>query len=203
MTQKKTKKKTKKKNLDLKNVSPPVKVTFSHKQNPEFEIALDQEAARAAAKQKAEEEKKQAEIEDYIDPEKSRGSEQVPELSTIPFNAQKAVSPILKIPFSIWANIAEIPAIKLSDKEAEDWANPIVGLLEYYFPGKVPEIAWIWLMFATSTAHVIDSRFEIQHEHKEGSAAPHAEEPGEGRIPVQVQPRHSGSEPTLTFPQAG
>jgi len=71
--------------------------------------------------------------------------------------ASKALAPVLKIPFSIWAKVSEIPEMKLTDAEAEEWAEPIVALLEYYFPGKIPEIAWMWLMFLSATEKVIDA----------------------------------------------
>jgi len=196
MAKKTAKKKTKTK-PDLKNISKPVKVTFAHKKNPQFEAALAEEARIAEEKKKVEAEKAGRAPESGI-------AEEVPEVSTIPFNAKKAIAPVLKIPFGIWSNIVEIPEIKLSNEEAQEWAEPVVGLLEYYFPGKVPEIAWIWLMFFTSTGHVIDSRIEIQHQHRKKAAAPHPQdEPGHSpSVPGPAhRPKHNGAEPATDFPR--
>jgi len=198
---KKTTKKTSKKNLFMDHKpSPPVKVTYTtgHKRNPQFEEALEQEAAVDEIKQA--DELKEQNV--YLDPDNSRGSEAEPE-STIPPNAVMGVAPVLKIPFAIWSNIKEIPTIRLSDKEAQDWAGPIVDLLEFYFPGKVPEIAWMWLMFLTSTAKVIDSRIEIVHqEKKKKSQGPAKLSSPNPLTDDQPGPPHNGAEPGGDYPEA-
>ena len=117
--------------------------------------------------------------------------------------APQALAPVLKIPFSIWASVSEIPEMKLSDDEAEEWAEPMVALLEYYFPGKIPEIAWIWLMFLSSTEKVIDSRVKIRYEKRQERERSHSVPvgPGEPVAASQPAPRRDGAEPTTEYPQ--
>ena len=118
--------------------------------------------------------------------------------------ASKALAPVLKIPFAIWANVSEIPEMRLADDEALEWAEPIVALLEYYFPGKIPEIAWMWLMFLSATEKVIDSRVKIRYEkRKEQSSQPSTSTSGyrEPAVPT-AQPalRHNGADPAQGYP---
>lgn len=120
--------------------------------------------------------------------------------------APKALAPVLKIPFSIWASVSQIEEMKLSDIEAEEWAEPIVELLEYYFPGKIPEIIWIWLMFLTATEKVIDSRVKIRYEKRKEAHRPGSAPPGpSAREPVahttRPAPKHNGAEPEASYPQ--
>lgn len=116
--------------------------------------------------------------------------------------APKALAPVLKIPFSIWASVSQIPEMKLTDPEAEEWAKPIIELLEYYFPGRIPEIVWIWLMFLTATEKVIDSRVKIRYEKRKECAirgGPASREPAEHT--TQPAPAHKGAEPAQGYPQ--
>lgn len=117
--------------------------------------------------------------------------------------APKALAPVLKIPFSIWASVSQIEEMKLSDIEAEEWAEPIIALLEYYFPGRIPEIIWIWLMFLTATEKVIDSRVKIRYEKRKEislhGGRPAATEPAAHT--TQPAPVHNGAEPAQSFPQ--
>jgi len=119
--------------------------------------------------------------------------------------APQALAPVLKIPFSIWASVSEIPEMKLSDAEAQEWAEPIVALLEYYFPGKIPEIAWMWLMFLSATEKVIDSRVKIRYEkRKEIKRSQTSTQTPGYREPVvqtaQSAPKHNGAEPAQGYP---
>lgn len=177
-----------------------MKVTFSNKRKPDFEQALVDEAQAAEVK-------KQKELAKAGRTETSTGPGDSPgppddHVVQVPDRAAQALAPVLKIPFVIWSNIENIPEIRLSDEEAQEWTEPFVELLEYYFPGKVPEIAWIWLCFLTATGRVIDSRIEIRHKHKEGSAAPQVA----GQGPKQEAPgptiitKHNGAEPAEDYP---
>lgn len=119
--------------------------------------------------------------------------------------APKALAPVLKIPFSIWANVSQIEEMKLSDIEAEEWAGPIVELLEYYFPGRIPEIVWIWLMFLSATEKVIDSRVKIRYEkrqeRKSSASAPGQSEREPAAHTTQPAPKHNGNEPAEGYPK--
>ncbi len=122
--------------------------------------------------------------------------------------ASQALAPVLKIPFSIWAGVSEIPEIKLADDEAQEWAEPIVALLEYYFPGKIPEIAWMWLMFLSATEKVIDSRVKMRYEKRQELKSSQTSTSTSGyREPVvqtaQPAPVHNGAEPAQSYPKDG
>jgi len=118
--------------------------------------------------------------------------------------APKALAPVLKIPFSIWANVSQIEEMKLTDAEAVEWAGPIVELLEYYFPGRIPEIVWIWLMFLSATEKVIDSRVKIRYEkrqeRKRSGSAPGQSEREPAAHTTRSAPKHKGAEPAESYP---
>lgn len=205
MAKKKVKKKTpsKKKSIASYNPPQPVKVNFhtSKKRSPEFEQALEQEAQAAEFKKQKELAKAGRQ---QGDSPQGPGAQDQPE-STVPPKAARALAPVLKIPFAIWSNIEEIPEIRLSNEEAQEWADPIVDILEYYFPGKIPEIAWMWLMLLESTGRVIDSRIEIRHQKKkELSAASQADRGPAVSSPLsanQPAPAHNGAEPADDYPK--
>lgn len=118
--------------------------------------------------------------------------------------APKALAPVLKIPFSIWSNVSQIEEMKLTDAEAVEWAGPIVELLEYYFPGRIPEIVWIWLMFLSATEKVIDSRVKIRYEkrqeRKRSGSAPGQSEREPAAHTTRSAPKHNGAEPSESYP---
>ena len=118
--------------------------------------------------------------------------------------APKALAPVLKIPFSIWANVSQIEEMKLTDAEAVEWAGPIVELLEYYFPGRIPEIVWIWLMFLSATEKVIDSRVKIRYEkrqeRKRSGSAPGQSEREPAAPTTRSAPKHKGAKPAESYP---
>jgi len=189
------KKAAKKKPFTKHKPAAPVRVRFGPQQK-EFENALEAEAAA---------EQQQAQI---VDPEQIRASQNRPDLEDtaapagLPDKAHAGLVPVLKIPFVIWSNIAKIPEIRLSDEEAEEWGLPVTQLLEYYFPGKIPEIAWVWLMFLSSTGKVIDSRVKIMHDKKLSPPSPggpaSSAEPAPGGA---KKPKHKGAEVAEDFPQ--
>lgn len=201
-----TKKKVAKKKASRKKVAKPVKVT-SKKQNPEFEQALAEEA-RAAESRKTEENEKAGRLDTRPGISAQSPSAEVQPESTVPPKpkAARALAPVLKIPFAIWAKIDDIPEIKLSQDEALEWAEPIADILEYYFPGKIPEIAWMWLMLLESTGRVIDSRVEIRHQKKKqlsSGTSPEAQKTAAAGPDLQPAPQHEGAEPASEYPKDG
>lgn len=206
-----TKKKAAKKKAFPKKVAKPVKVTFKgKKQNPEFEQALAEEAQAAESRKAKEDEKAGRSDKRPGVSAQGPGAEDQPE-STVPPKpkAVRALALVLKIPFAIWAKIDEIPEIKLSQDEAQEWAEPIADILEYYFPGKIPEIAWMWLMLLESTGRVIDSRVEIRHQKKKqfsagtSTTAPGPQVTAMAGPDSQPAPPHKGAEPANDYPKDG
>jgi len=195
-----TKKKIKKKKAKEKS--------SSQKRKPGFEAALEAEAQVAESRRIEEEEKAgRSDTRPGVSAQ-DPGAHGQPE-STVPPKAARALAPVLKIPFAIWAKIDEIPELKLSQDEAQEWAEPITDILEYYFPGKIPEIAWMWLMLLESTGRVIDSRIEIRHQKKKEleSAQETPVQQGPDKIPRSPRsanrpaPNHNGAEPATGYPQ--
>lgn len=180
----------------------------SKKRKPGFEAALEVEAQAAEARRREEAEKDGSHTRpgsQAITQESVPGAEPA---STIPHNAARAIAPVLKIPFAIWAKIDEIPEIRLSQDEALEWAEPLTKILEYYFPGKIPEIAWMWLMLLESTGRVIDSRIEIRHQKKKQLSEPSTPDKSMSQGPDTNQrsndrpaPPHNGAEPAESYPQ--
>jgi len=179
----------------------------SKKRKPGFEAALEAEAQAAESRRLEEERAGSQERPGSTATTQSPGAE--PE-STIPPKAARAIAPVLKIPFAIWAKIDEIPEIRLSQDEALEWAEPLTDILEYYFPGKIPEIAWMWLMLLESTGRVIDSRIEIRHQKKKQISEPSISEPVKTmslgpdttqRSTDRPAPPHNGAEPAQGYPQ--
>jgi len=178
----------------------------SKKRKPGFEAALEVEAQAAEARKAIEEE---------MAGSQARPGSQATTLSpgaepatTFPPKAARAIAPVLKIPFAIWSNIEDIPEIRLTQDEALEWAEPLTEILEYYFPGKIPEIAWMWLMLLESTGRVIDSRIEIRHQKKKQPPETAAPVISMSQGPDTTQrstdrpaPPHNGAEPAQGYPQ--
>jgi len=161
---------------------------------PDFEKALDEVILKDQTAKVQEEQGPRPGAPDSLAPGATSKSDKAP----------KALAPVLKIPFSIWASVSQIPEMNLSDIEAQEWAEPMIDLLEYYFPGKIPEIIWIWLMFLTATEKVIDSRVKIRYEkrkerHNSQARPAHPTEPVAAQR--QPAPAHNGAEPAESYPQ--
>ena len=173
------------------------KTKARQKRKPAFEAALDVEA-QAAELQQA-----QAVESDKIKKMPAPESPEFAEPARLPDKTYPGLIPVLKIPFAIWANVKKMPEIRLSDEEADEWGLPVTQLIEYYFPGKIPEIAWVWLMFLSSTGKVIDSRVDMIHEKRQGDER--SPKPGpEGPVAKPAPggpPAHQGSEPAEGYPQ--
>ena len=124
---------------------------------------------------------------------RKRGTDDLARVNALPEKANEQICPVLKIPFKFWAKSQKVPDLALSDKEAKEWALPITKLLEFYFPGRIPEIAWVWLMFVGSSFEVLDKRMEIIQKAREEkkAATPVSPHGGAGPIPVKPGPRQN------------
>jgi len=126
---------------------------------------------------------------------RKRGTSDLDRVNTLPEKANEQICPVLKIPFKFWAKSQKLPGLALSDKEAKEWALPITKLLEWYFPGKIPEIAWVWLMFVGSTFEVLDTRLDIIQKAREEKAIKEKAVPtahvGAGPVMARAGPRQN------------
>jgi hypothetical protein len=82
-------------------------------------------------------------------------------VNRLPEKANLALVPVLRIPFELWSKATKLPELALTKKEGEDLALPITQLLEFYFPGKIPEIAWVWLMLLGATSNILEPRLKL------------------------------------------
>jgi len=82
-------------------------------------------------------------------------------VNKLPEKANLQMVPVIQMPFRFWARRTGVPEMALSKEDAEEWALPIYQLLSIYFPGKIPEIAWIWLNFTGVTIRIMDSRLDL------------------------------------------
>jgi hypothetical protein len=69
--------------------------------------------------------------------------------------------PILQILFELWSVSQKCKELALGKDEAEQLALPVTQLLEYYFPGKIPEIAFVWLMLMGTSYNILKPRLEL------------------------------------------
>ena len=82
-------------------------------------------------------------------------------VNRLPEKANLTLVPVLQIPFKFWAKSQQLKELELKDKEAEELALPVTKLLEFYFPGRIPEIAWIWLMMLGTTYRIMEPRMDL------------------------------------------
>jgi len=191
MTKKKKKPAGTKKKVPVRKLKPP---------KPEFEQALEKIQTDQAGDTRVEPKE--------VRQDGGRPGPDVQDPGAVESKAPQALAKVLKIPFSIWAGVSEIPEMNLTDPEAEEWAGPMIDLLEYYFPGRIPEIIWIWLMFLSATEKVIDSRVKIRYEKRKeraqtsiASREPATTGPTAGG--PQPAPKHNGAEPETEYPKDG
>ncbi len=88
-------------------------------------------------------------------------------VNKLPEKPNLLLVPVLKMPFKFWARAIRVSEMALSKDEGADLALPVTQLLEFYFPGKIPAIAWAWLMLAAATEEIMDKRFDILAQKRE------------------------------------
>jgi hypothetical protein len=110
----------------------------------------------------------------------------------------KIVADFMKLPFGFWASRADLPALRLTDQEAREWAEPTVTLLDYYLP-KIPGIVYAWIAWTVCTCTFMDKRFGlVTAEHKkrlaqkssESQAGPQSRQPNPGTPAAQGAPHY-------------
>lgn len=79
---------------------------------------------------------------------------------TVQIHTQKIIADFLKLPFAFWASRAGLPALRLTDQEAREWAEPTKALLDHYMP-KIPEMVYAWIGWSICTCSIMDKRFVL------------------------------------------
>lgn len=95
-------------------------------------------------------------------PESEQAEPETPALAEEDFKQYeiKMIADVLKLPFAYWSARVGIRAIRLTDIEAAEWAEPTKMLLDHYVP-KMPPIAYAWLAWSVTTITVMNKRFEL------------------------------------------
>ena len=128
-----------------------------------------------------------------------RGTDDLALVNRLPEKANETLVPVLQIPFKTWATAVGVKELELNKDEAKDLALPVTQLLEFYFPGRIPEIAWVWLMMLGTTYHILEPRLELLAKmRKEQGPSVAASEKGPA---PSSRPRTGAAEPAKGFPQ--
>lgn len=73
--------------------------------------------------------------------------------------------------FKLWAGSTKIPDVQLTEDELNAMAVPATKLQEYYAPGMVNHITWVWMSLATASFIIIEPRIKkvlrVQKERRE------------------------------------
>lgn len=72
----------------------------------------------------------------------------------------KMIADFLKLPFTFWAARIKFPAVRLTDNEAREWAEPTRTLLDHYMP-LIPPIGYAWIAWGITTITIMDKRLEL------------------------------------------
>jgi len=107
---------------------------------------------------------------------------------------RKIVADCLKLPFAFWASRAGLPALRLTDQEAKEWADPTKALLDHYMP-KIPGIVYAWVGWSVCTCSIMDKRFELISAEREKRSAQRSSEsqPGPQSHQVNASPIAQGA----------
>jgi hypothetical protein len=105
----------------------------------------------------------------------------------------------LELPFDLWADVNNIPDLALTKEEARRLGLPVTQLMEYYFPGKIPVIAWAWMNLGASLVNVLKKRIKLIRQRKAAGKA--ANGGGAGGLPTS-QPSTPGSKSSDMVPPA-
>lgn len=106
-------------------------------------------------------------------------------VNRLPEKANEALCAVLEMPFDLWADVNKMPELALSKDEARKLGLPVTQLLEFYFPGKIPVIAWVWMSLLGSTANIVKPRLKMLRQRK---AAGKAAGGGPGTLPTRQVP---------------
>ena len=99
-------------------------------------------------------------LDDLREPQPEKAKPAKPALEDVSGLEVKIIADFLKLPFATWASRIEFPAIRLTDREAKEWAEPTKVLLDHYLP-IIPPIAYVWFAWSITTISIVNARFEM------------------------------------------
>lgn len=79
----------------------------------------------------------------------------------LPQLPNESIVAAFRMAFAAWEASVKVSGVALSEDEAKQIALPVTQLLEYYFPGQIPEIAWTWIMAAWSVGSITMVRIQL------------------------------------------
>ena len=141
--------------------------------NPEFEQSLKGDALDLAEKKDGR---------GGYRPNAGRPPGMTDELSRInklPDVANELIVDVLEIPFEFWAEMTKTPELELTKEEAHRLGLPVTQLMEYFFPGKIPLIAWAFLNLAVTAKKIMLKRFKILSGKRKGAQGAPGGQPGQ------------------------
>lgn len=132
-------------------------------------------------------------------------TEEFAQVNRLPEKANATLVPVLQIPFATWARAIGVKEMALNKDEAKDLALPVTQLLEFYFPGRIPEIAWVWLMMLGTTYRILEPRLDLLAAKRKAIAAdtgPSVAHIGKGPASTAGRSQTGAAEVGTGFPQA-
>lgn len=132
-------------------------------------------------------------------------TEEFAAVNRLPERANATLIPVLQIPFATWAKAIGVKEMALNKDEAKDLALPVTQLLEFYFPGRIPEIAWVWLMMLGTTYRILEPRLDLLAAKRKAIASEQGPSVATGGKTGPASPpgrsQTGAAEPATGFPQ--
>jgi hypothetical protein len=128
-----------------------------------------------------------------------RGTDDLALVNRLPEKANETLVPVLQIPFKTWATAVGVKELELTKEDAKDLALPVTQLLEFYFPGRIPEIAWVWLMMLGSTYRILEPRLELLAQKRKENGPSVA--PGDKGPAPSSRPQTGAADPAAGYPK--
>ena len=94
-------------------------------------------------------------------------------VNRLPEKPNELICDCLELPFDFWADVNHIPELALTKEEAKRLGLPVTQLMEYYFPGKIPVVAWAWMNLGVSLVNVLKKRIKLLRQKKAAGKAAH------------------------------
>lgn len=126
-----------------------------------------------------------------------RGTDNLSRVNALPEKANEQLVPVLQTPFSLWATSTGVNEMRLSKEDAKKMALPVTQLLEYYFPGQIPEIVWCWLIFAGVVTQVMDPRLHLLKQMRDAKKSGKPVAQGQAPGPVSLKIHHTDRDVTV------
>jgi hypothetical protein len=82
-------------------------------------------------------------------------------VKNLPTQPNETIVAAVKAIGALWSRKTNVKEVEFTDQECRELALPITQLLQYYYPGGIPEIAWVWASAGFSFVNIVNSRLRI------------------------------------------